>query len=106
MFMQCVCLEIIIGHLVSEKDGANMLLSILSVAGSLPLTYHSFDFLFQGRQGKIVQGLVIAVDLVYKWVLLDGTLKNPKRFQIVPDIKIPFTCIRLEIKGCLEQCKF
>lgn len=55
--------------------------------------------------GSVVQGLVIAVDLVYKWVLLDGTLQNPKRFQIIPDIKIPFTCIRLELKGCLENRK-
>ena len=53
MFMQCVCLEIIIGHLVSEKDhGANVLLSIGSVAGSLPLTYHSFRLLVSRETRK------------------------------------------------------
>lgn len=50
--------------------------------------------------------LTIGVDLVYKEVLLEGTIDNPKKLQIIPDVKIPFTCIRLEIKGCLEQRKY
>jgi hypothetical protein len=47
----------------------------------------------------------VLFDLVYKFDLLEGSLENPTKFQIIPDIKIPFTCLRLEIKGCLEARK-
>ena len=52
----------------------------------------------------MIPRFIAGVDLVYKFALLEGTLTNPKKFQIIPDIKIPFTCLRLEVKGCLEAC--
>ena len=58
-----------------------------------------------GQLGGLAQGFVVTLDLIYKFFLLEGTVDDPKKFRIIPDIKIPFTCIRLELKGCLENRK-
>lgn len=52
---------------------------------------------------SIPTGFVAIFDLIYRLHLSDGTYQDPKKFQIIPDIKLPFTCFRLEIKGCLED---
>jgi hypothetical protein len=49
---------------------------------------------------------VVLFDLIYKFRILKGTVEAPTQFQIIPDIKIPFTCLRLEVKGCLENRKY
>jgi hypothetical protein len=68
----------------------------------LPLNTLSFS----DQKFSAATALVVGLDLVYKFVLLEGGVDNPKRFQIIPDIKIPFTCLRLEIKSCLEGCTY
>ena len=44
------------------------------------------------------------LDLIYGFRLLDGSLDDPKEFQVVPSVKIPGTCFRLSIDDfCLES---
>lgn len=44
--------------------------------------------------------LVPTVDLIYGFRILEGTVENPTRMQVVPNIKLPFTCIRANIDTC------
>lgn len=65
--------------------------------GASNWAYSSADFLS-------CYNLVSAIDLIYGFRVLETDASgNPTKFEIIPNIKLPFTCIRVNIDSCGSQ---